>query len=215
VSWVLAKTGDTWAEVFGIGATSTGKAIRAGLLTGLVATPVAIGLQIVTGWVLVLLHFDPVEQQVVENLRDANSLGDRLCFAVVTLVLAPAAEELFFRGVLYASLKRVVPRLSRLFIRAWIAPRDCGLKRRQLAAGLLAATRAERGRRNAARISMVVVSIIFAVIHGNLLAVVPLFALAMILARLYERTGNILAPIMAHCLFNSANFLFIVLNVDF
>jgi membrane protease YdiL (CAAX protease family) len=45
--------------------------------------------------------------------------------------------------------------------------------------------------------------------------VVPLFALAMILARLYERTGNILAPIMAHCLFNSANFLFIVLNVDF
>ena len=38
----------------------------------------------------------------------------------------------------------------------------------------------------------------------------------MIFAWLCERgAGNILAPIMAHGLFNTANFLFIVLNVDF
>jgi len=34
----------------------------------------------------------------------------------------------------------------------------------------------------------------------------PLFALAMLLTLLYERTNNLLAPITAHSLFNALNF---------
>ncbi len=37
---------------------------------------------------------------------------------------------------------------------------------------------------------------------------VPLFALALALTWLYERTDNLLAPITAHALFNAANFSF-------
>jgi len=47
---------------------------------------------------------------------------------------------------------------------------------------------------------------VFALIHFNLLTFLPLLALALVLTVLYERTGNLLAPIMAHSLFNALNF---------
>ncbi len=214
VAWILRREGDTWTDVFGIGTPPVGKAILAGLLTGVVATPLAVGLQVLSGWIMTLLKFEPVEQQVVENLKAANSLGERLCFAVVTIVLAPVAEELLFRGVLYASLKRSFPVLGRWMVRLCLAPQKRGWRRRKLAAALLNSTRAARGRVNARRVSMVVVSLLFAAIHGNLLALLPLFGLAMTLAWLYERTGNLLAPVMTHSLFNAVNFLCIVLDWD-
>jgi membrane protease YdiL (CAAX protease family) len=48
------------------------------------------------------------------------------------------------------------------------------------------------------------VSFLFALIHMNLAAVVPLFVLALALTWLYEGTDNLLAPILAHSLFNLA-----------
>jgi membrane protease YdiL (CAAX protease family) len=53
-------------------------------------------------------------------------------------------------------------------------------------------------------------SIIFGVIHGNVLSFLPLVFLALVFTWLYERTNNLLAPIFAHALFNAANFFFIV-----
>jgi len=50
-------------------------------------------------------------------------------------------------------------------------------------------------------------SLIFAVIHVNVATLLPLFVLAVVLAVLYEKTGNLLAPILAHGLFNLYNFL--------
>ena len=49
------------------------------------------------------------------------------------------------------------------------------------------------------------VSAIFAAIHFDAGTFVPLFALALILTRLYEKTDNLLAPITAHSLFNAVN----------
>jgi membrane protease YdiL (CAAX protease family) len=48
---------------------------------------------------------------------------------------------------------------------------------------------------------------LFGVIHFNLSSLVPLTVLALILIWLYEYTGNLLAPIAAHCVFNGANFV--------
>ena len=50
-------------------------------------------------------------------------------------------------------------------------------------------------------------SLLFAAIHVNLGIFVPLLLLALVLAQLYERTGNLLAPIAAHVLFNAFNFV--------
>jgi membrane protease YdiL (CAAX protease family) len=38
-------------------------------------------------------------------------------------------------------------------------------------------------------------------------ALVPLFVLALALTWLYEKTGNLLAPIAAHSFFNAANLI--------
>jgi membrane protease YdiL (CAAX protease family) len=49
------------------------------------------------------------------------------------------------------------------------------------------------------------VSAIFAAVHFDAGTFVPLFALALVLTWLYEKTDNLLAPIAAHSLFNATN----------
>ena len=56
------------------------------------------------------------------------------------------------------------------------------------------------------------VSFLFALIHGTAAILIPLFVLALALTWLYEKTGNLLAPIVVHGLFNGANLVFFYLN---
>lgn len=49
-------------------------------------------------------------------------------------------------------------------------------------------------------------SLLFALTHANTATFLPLTFLAMVLVFLYERTGNLLAPILTHSLFNAANY---------
>ena len=49
-------------------------------------------------------------------------------------------------------------------------------------------------------------SLLFAAVHTNVVTFVPLTVLALLLAALYERTNNLLAPIAAHAMFNAMNF---------
>jgi|SRR6185312_13516139 len=51
------------------------------------------------------------------------------------------------------------------------------------------------------------VSSLFAFIHGNVTVFIPLFVFALALTWLYEKTDNLLAPIVAHSLFNAANLI--------
>jgi uncharacterized protein len=57
-------------------------------------------------------------------------------------------------------------------------------------------------------------SMAFGAIHFNLVTFLPLTLLALVLVRLYERTGNLLAPITAHSLFNAVNFALLYLVPD-
>jgi membrane protease YdiL (CAAX protease family) len=50
-------------------------------------------------------------------------------------------------------------------------------------------------------------AVLFGAIHLNLSSFIPLILLALILIWLYEYTGNLLAPIAVHCVFNAANFV--------
>jgi len=48
---------------------------------------------------------------------------------------------------------------------------------------------------------------LFALMHGNLLSFLPLMLIGMLLARIYERSGNIVVPICFHACFNGFNLL--------
>ena len=63
------------------------------------------------------------------------------------------------------------------------------------------------------RLALYGTSFVFAAIHGSLMTMLPLTVLAIILAKLYDHTNRLIAPILAHSLFNAVNF-FAYLNRD-
>lgn len=73
--------------------------------------------------------------------------------------------------------------------------------------GILYTAIKQRGHRQAAIWGT---SILFALIHFNLSALVPLIFLGLVWTWLYERTQNLIAPIVGHMLFNAINFIAIV-----
>lgn len=113
-------------------------------------------------------------QVPVELLRNDPSMTPRILVFLAAVVLAPAAEEILFRGLLYPSVKQLgFPRLA-----LWGT------------------------------------SILFGLIHFNLMAALPLAVFALILTLLYEATDNLLCPITAHTFFNFVNFVFLVRSSD-
>lgn len=57
-------------------------------------------------------------------------------------------------------------------------------------------------------------SLLFALTHANTATFLPLAFFAMVLVFLYERTGNLLAPILTHSLFNAANYCALVFRKE-
>jgi uncharacterized protein len=155
-----------WKEAFGFD-NGRGRAVLLGLGLACVFLPLTLALQWVSARVILpRLHLVPEEQQAVETLRLAHGWVARAALGAVTILVAPLAEELLFRGILYPWIKQVgFPRLA-----LWGT------------------------------------SLVFAAIHLNVATFLPLTALALALALLYERTDNLLAPIAAHAAFNAFNF---------
>lgn len=60
--------------------------------------------------------------------------------------------------------------------------------------------------------ALITTSLLFAATHANLPAFLPLVVLAMFLVVLYELTDDLLAPILAHSLFNLINFVYVIRN---
>jgi membrane protease YdiL (CAAX protease family) len=54
-------------------------------------------------------------------------------------------------------------------------------------------------------------SLVFAAIHGRALIFIPLVVLAIVLVKLYEKTGNLLACVACHAAFNAFNFTMLFL----
>lgn len=59
-------------------------------------------------------------------------------------------------------------------------------------------------------LASVVTGIVFASMHNNFVAFVPLFVLSICLCRAYERYGDIRSPMIIHGLFNAMNIFFIL-----
>jgi uncharacterized protein len=57
-------------------------------------------------WLLLVIFGQPGDQEIVERLKDQDALSALVAFAVLTCVLAPLAEEFFFRGFMFTVLAR-------------------------------------------------------------------------------------------------------------
>jgi membrane protease YdiL (CAAX protease family) len=135
-----------WSAGFGL-AHQRRKAVLLGVLVTLIFLPLGWGLQQASAFVMTHLPFlklQPEEQLPVRVLRVSMSWPGRIALGAAAIVLAPLAEEMLFRGILYPA--------------------------------------------------------------------VPLAVLALLLTALYERTDNLLAPIVAHALFNTLNFITLFLT---
>lgn len=155
-----------WREAFGMD-NQWPRALLLGVLVTGLFLPVSWGLQWASAQFMTRVEVVPVEQPAVQTLRASETWVSRAVLGVVAIALAPVAEEVLFRGILYTAVKQAgFPRLA-----LWGT------------------------------------SLLFAAIHANLATLLPLLVLSLALTLLYEKTGNLLAPIAAHALFNGVNFL--------
>ncbi len=164
----------SWSECFGLSNRGL-HALLWGVLAACIFFPIGQQLQWLS-YVLMehapQLALKPQEQDAVQTLRVATSWTDRLTLGSVTILLAPAGEELLFRGIIYPWIKQL------------------GFR----------------------RLALWLTSLLFAAVHANLMIFLPLFVLAVVLTLLYEFTNNLLAPLVAHSLFNAMNFATLYLS---
>lgn len=95
-----------WTEAFGFHR-EVNRALVLGLAVALLFVPIGLGLQSASGLVLEHLQVKAHEQDAVHVLRVTQSWADRLLLGLSAILVAPAAEEILFRGILYPATKRL------------------------------------------------------------------------------------------------------------
>lgn len=97
----------SWNDAFGF-SQNWWRALLLGILVAGVFLPIGNKIQSLCDHLmrLPISPFKPVEQQAVQTLRTATSLGSRLAAGLFTIGLAPVGEEMLFRGILYPTIKQ-------------------------------------------------------------------------------------------------------------
>jgi membrane protease YdiL (CAAX protease family) len=154
VSWLLVYRPRALAALPSFPGRDPVGALRSGFGWGLLAWLGSTIVLVAVGWVLEQLGRPP-EPEAAER---AIAMLDPWVVVIAIVILAPIAEEVFFRGVVF---------------NAWLR---------------------EGGRRWA----YIGSAALFAAIHLSLLSFLPIFLLGLALAWVYQRRGNLLAPIAMH-----------------
>jgi membrane protease YdiL (CAAX protease family) len=103
----LRQSNLSWRAAFGLRPSSRARAIAAGLAVGVMVLPFAWALQWLSEEAMEWLHINPVAQAAVTELQNARlSAPETILFGVLTVLLAPIAEEALFRGILYPTIKQ-------------------------------------------------------------------------------------------------------------
>jgi len=174
LAWVavlLKAQGLRWADTFGLRQGRLTRALGLGVTAALLALPMAWALSWASAETMRrALFVEPTPQQAVTSLRSTTGLVQQCSMGFMAVVLAPMAEEVLFRGLLYAVVRqRTSP---------WFAA--------------------------------VSTSFAFGAIHGNLMTLLPLTVFSLVLVWLYEETGNLATPVIAHSMFNLANLVLLL-----
>jgi membrane protease YdiL (CAAX protease family) len=94
-----------WAAAFGF-RNEAGWAVVLGLCAAIIVLPACWWLQAESARLLPQFGFDPGEQDAVRALMAADVWWKQLLLGVFAVGLAPVAEEMFFRGIVYPMLKQ-------------------------------------------------------------------------------------------------------------
>ncbi|MDF1699984.1 MAG: CPBP family intramembrane metalloprotease [Planctomycetota bacterium] len=180
------------AEVFGDGDAPHPGAIgsqptpppsaRRAMVLGLkwVCLALLIATPLALGWtflIKVVTGETPSLQGLVQDALDPNATYEPWLIAAYGVIIAPFTEEALFRGLLYPAL------YAALF---------------KITAG---------NRRKSMWVAAIAVSLLFAAVHGSMLAMVPLFALAMVLTWVLQKTNSLGACIVAHAAHNALSMI--------
>lgn len=179
VAAFLRAHGIGWREGFGWRASGLPRTIALGVLGVAVALPFTLMLQHFAQRGLAGLH----EQLVAHEIKSLN--------------LKPEAQQLV------QTLQQTETLEQRAFF-AFLAILLAPLVEEVLFRGILYPAIKQRGH---PRLALWGTSLVFALMHANMATFIPLTFLALLLVFLYERTGNLLAPMLTHSLFNAANFI--------
>jgi membrane protease YdiL (CAAX protease family) len=163
----LRRHRTTWGEFLGWNRPGLSRALLFGVATAVLVFPGTYLLLKMSESFLSLLQETPEIQPTIQVLQVSVTVGQRIAFGFAAIVLAPIAEEVLFRGILYRYLKQLCH----------------------------------------PHVAIIASALIFAFIHNNLMTMIPLSFFAVVLALLYDETDNLMAPIAAHALFNSVNFI--------
>lgn len=178
VHFFLKNQSITWSEAFGF---QRGNILQCAVWTLLALIVVFAGVamlgnasQVLFTWLHEKLNWNwlkPELQAPVQLLQQQKWPAHLLVVqAIITVVIAPAGEEILFRGILYTAIK-------------------------------------QRGR---PRTAVWTTAVLFALIHFSPVNLLSLLFLAVVLTALYEKTKNLLAPILLHSAFNGIMFGLIV-----
>lgn len=111
--WFLQVHRRGWNEAFGFLSSPTVPALAKGVVLALFVLPVAYALQWVSALGLRKLGIPVVAQSSVEVLLRSGSGWQRACIALFAVGLAPAVEEMLFRGVFFCFVRDLGrPRLA-------------------------------------------------------------------------------------------------------
>lgn len=159
VSWLLVHRPRALSALPSFPGRDPGRALRAGVGWGVLAWIGSTIVIVAVGWLLEQLG-QPPQPEAAER---AIAALEPWVVIVAIVFLAPIAEEIFFRGVVF---------------NAWL--REGGRKWAYIGSAAL-----------------------FATVHLSLVSLLPIFLLGLALAWVYDRTGNVLAPIAMHATVNA------------
>lgn len=182
VALLLRAHGVGWCEAFGWRAAGLSRAVALGVVGVAIALPVALTLQHFAQRGLTSLQ----EELVAHEIKSLNVKPEAQSFVQTIQQTETLGQRVFFAflAILFA------PLIEEILFRGILYP---AIKLR-----------------GHPRLAFWGTSLVFALMHANMATFLPLAFLAMLLVFLYERTGNLLAPILTHGLFNAANYFALI-----
>ena len=166
-----------------------------GVLTGLGALLISMFVNPASAFVLDRLGYSTestVQQQFMRGLEGwvrESPTAAIPAIVLVVIIFGPAVEELVFRGAIFNGLYRLLSAHS-------FGKEDSGRAAKRVSFAL----------------SALVSSVIFALLHLEPVLLPAILILAVLLCALFERTGSLLPPFVAHATFNSFAVILIVLS---
>jgi membrane protease YdiL (CAAX protease family) len=102
-----------WSEAFGFRMIGLGRAFLLAVLVVVLFLPVGWFLQTASMKALSLFRIATPEQEAVQTIRSVGPGFSRIYLLLFTVLVAPPAEEMLFRGIIYPTIKQSgFPRLA-------------------------------------------------------------------------------------------------------